>query len=151
MLGWARSQHQIDGITGFASLDALPAFLQQTDVLVCLLPLTDATTGILNADLFNQLPAGSYLINAARGGHLVDEDLLTALETGQLAGACLDVFHQEPLPANHAFWAHPAITITPHVASLTNPASAVHQILENCRRARAGEALLHPVDRATGY
>ncbi|HEY9889303.1 MAG TPA: NAD(P)-dependent oxidoreductase, partial [Candidatus Obscuribacterales bacterium] len=123
----------------------------RSHILVCLLPLTPATEGILNLDLFQQLPAAAYLINPARGAHLVEADLLTALAAGHLSGACLDVFYQEPLPADHPFWPHRAIRVTPHCASLTDPASVAPQIVENYHRLQRGAPLLNAVSRQRGY
>ncbi|HEY9889728.1 MAG TPA: glyoxylate/hydroxypyruvate reductase A, partial [Candidatus Obscuribacterales bacterium] len=123
VVGWARSPKHLPGIHSYVGPSELSAFLARSQILVCLLPLTPATEGILNLDLFQQLPPAAYLINPARGAHLVEADLLTALAAGYLSGACLDVFHQEPLPADHPFWPHPALRVTPHCASLTDPAS----------------------------
>ena len=120
-------------------------------MLVCLLPLTPDTEGIINADLLAELPGGAYVINAARGGHLVEEDLLAALDSDHIAGATLDVFRQEPLPPDHPFWSHPKVTITPHNASDPHPRWVASAIVENLRRARAGETLLNVVDLGRGY
>lgn len=149
--GWSRSPKEIPGIRCFHGADGLEDFLDRTRILVCLLPLTPETEGILDARLFDRLPDGASLINAARGGHLVEDDLLAALESGRIAHATLDVFRTEPLPDDHPFWDHPAVTVTPHNASITDPRSVVSQILENVARAEAGRPLLHTVDRAAGY
>lgn len=149
--GWARSSHHIDGVECFAGEAALPPFLAQTDILVCLLPLTPESRGILNARTFGALPRGSYLINVARGGHLVDDDLLAALASGQIAGATLDVFHEEPLPAEHPFWSHPGIIVTPHISAPTQPETAAPTVIAGIRRHQAGLPLLNVVDRAIGY
>jgi glyoxylate/hydroxypyruvate reductase A len=149
--GWSRRPKQLAGIAGFAGADQLGAFLARTDMLICLLPLTRETDGILDAALFRQLPPGAYLVNAARGQHVVDADLIAALDAGQLSGATLDVFRTEPLPAEHPFWRHRKVAITPHVASLARPDSVADQILENLRRLRTGAPLLHQVDRQAGY
>lgn len=149
--GWSRTEKDLPGVACFAGPDELAPFLARTEILVCLLPMTAATADILNRETLAQLPRGSYLINAARGGHVVDADLLDALASGQLAHATLDVFREEPLPADHPFWDHPRITITPHNASITDPRSVVRQVAENIRRIDAGEPLLHPVDRDAGY
>ncbi|HTH97994.1 MAG TPA: glyoxylate/hydroxypyruvate reductase A [Stellaceae bacterium] len=148
--GWARTPKQIAGIDCFAGAEGLTGFLDGLKALICLLPLTPATTGILNARLFERLDS-AYLVNAARGGHLVDQDLIDALGRGRIAGATLDVFHQEPPAPDHPFWRHPAILMTPHIASITNPVTAVAIFVENIRRARAGAPLLNEVDRQQGY
>lgn len=119
--------------------------------MVCLLPLTPQTQGILNKQTLSQLPIGAYVVNAARGAHLVDADLLELLDAGHLSGACLDVFHVEPLPEEYPFWHHSKVLITPHVASLTVPSSVAPQIVENYRRLKAGEPLLNLVDLNQGY
>ena len=149
--GWSRTAKDISGVVCSAGPDALAPFLARTEILVCLLPLTALTADILNRETLAQLPRGAYLINAARGAHLVDDDLVDALASGQLSHATLDVFHKEPLPGDHPFWDHPQITMTPHNASITDPRSVVAQVVENIRRIDAGEPLLHPVDRAAGY
>lgn len=149
--GWSRSPHAIDGVECHAGLDALPAFLARTDILVCLLPLTDATRGILDAKLFAALPAGAALVNCGRGAHLVQDDLLAALDSGQLSAAVLDVCEPEPLPAGHLFWRHPRIVLTPHIASMTQPETAVDAVLDNIRRHQDGLALAGLVERARGY
>ena len=149
--GLSRSPRILDGIECYAGAEALPAFLARTDVLVCLLPLTDATRHILNRDLFAQLPRGAALINTGRGGHLQQDHLLQALECGQLSAAVLDVADPEPLAADHPLWHHPRVMLTPHVASMTQPYSAVEVVLDNLRRHREGEPLIGLVDRARGY
>lgn len=149
--GWSRGRHELAGVTTFAGADGLAPFLAGSDILVCLLPLTAATEGILDARLLAALPQGARLINVARGRHLVDADLLAALDRGHLAHATLDVFREEPLPASHPFWAHPRIRVTPHVASYSDPAVAADLVVENLRRLDAGEPLLHLVDRQRGY
>ena len=149
--GWRRNRQHVDRLTVYAGEDELDEFLKNTEILVCLLPLTLDTENILNLQTFHQLPQQAYLINAARGAHLVEADLLAALESGQLCGALLDVFRDEPLPKRHPFWKHTKITITPHIASVTNPESAALQIVENYRRALRGEPLSNRVDRGRGY
>jgi glyoxylate/hydroxypyruvate reductase A len=149
--GWSREAKQLFGIESFAGRAGLPAFLARTDILVCLLPLTRETAGILNAASFAGLPRGASLINVARGAHLVEADLIAALDSGQLAGATLDVFREEPLPPDHPLWRHPKVLITPHVASYASPLTAAEGVAANIRRARAGQPLLHQVDRARGY
>ena len=149
--GWSRSRKELDGIACFAGEARLGPFLAEADILVCLLPLTPETRGILNADLFARLPRGARLVNVARGAHLVDADLITALDAGQLAHASLDVFQAEPLPAGHPFWKHPLIDVTPHAASYGLPESAAEAVADNLRRLADGRPLLGLVDRARGY
>lgn len=151
VIGWSRAAKTVADVKTYAGDDQLNAFLAQTDVLICLLPLTEQTRGILNRKLFNALPKGAYLINVARGDHLVEEDLIEALADGQLKGACLDVFCQEPLPENHPFWHHQKIRVTPHISSITDPRSVAPQIAENYRRMKSGQPLLHQVDFLRGY
>ncbi len=149
--GWSRSPKAVDGVAGFHGPEGLEPLLRRTEVLVCLLPLTDETRGILDARTLALLPPGAAVVNAARGEHVVDADLIAALDSGHLSGATLDVFDKEPLPADHPFWRHDKVLVTPHVASLTDERSAAPQIVENIRRARAGDPLLNAVDRAAGY
>ncbi len=149
--GWSRRPKNLEGVTGFHGADGLGPFLERTEILVCLLPLTPETEGIINTDTLARLPRGAVVINAARGGHVVDEDLLKALDDGHLAAATLDVFHTEPLPEDHPYWDHPKVTVTPHVASLTVPATAAEAVAENIRRIRAGRPPEPIVDPETGY
>ena len=149
--GWSRRKKDIPGVDCFHGADQLIPFLARTEILICLLPLTDDTRGILNADAFNAMPKGSFLINCARGGHVVDDDLLAALDSGQIEGATLDVFHTEPLPKEHPFWTHPKVNVTPHVASLTVASSSLDWIAMNVRRLEAGEPLMGVVDPVRGY
>jgi glyoxylate/hydroxypyruvate reductase A len=129
----------------------LEDFLSQVNVLVCLLPLTPDTEGTLNLSLFRKCKKGTFLINVARGKHLIEEDLLVALEEGFISGALLDVFRTEPLPESHPFWNEKRIQLTPHIASVTNPLAASPQIIENYTRLKAGLPLLNLVNRHTGY
>jgi glyoxylate/hydroxypyruvate reductase A len=149
--GWSRRPKSLPGIVCHHGADGFAALLRRSDILVCLLPLTPATRGILDARAFALLPRGAFLLNAARGGHVVEADLLAALDSGHLAGAALDVFEPEPLPPESPFWRHPKVVITPHAASVTIPASVAPQVLENIRRAREGAPLLNLVDPAAGY
>ena len=151
LLGWNRSPREIEAVTCYAGTDTLPEFLAQADILVCLLPLTDETRGILNADLFARLPRGAGLVNVGRGLHLVQADFLAALDSGALSGAVLDVADPEPLPAGHPFWSHPRILLTPHNASMTTPDTAVDFVLDVIARHRRGEDLPGRVDRSRGY
>ncbi|MGD8883686.1 MAG: glyoxylate/hydroxypyruvate reductase A [Desulfobacterales bacterium] len=149
--GWSQTPKDIEGVKCLAGDDALDDFLSQTRILICMLPLTPKTRGILNHKTFDKLPAGAYVINVARGQHLVEKDLLAALESGQLDGACLDVFEIEPLPEDHPFWGHPKIIVTPHISSLTYPRAVAPQIIENYRRTKTGESLLNVVNIKRGY
>jgi len=148
---WGRRQRTVEGLRGYAGSAGLPALLGRSEILVCLLPLTAETGGILNARTFAMLPKGAALINAARGGHLIEKDLLAALASGRLSAAVLDVFRHEPLAAGHPFWHHPRIVVTPHIAAATHPQTAAPIILDNIRRFEQGRALLHQVDPAQGY
>jgi len=149
--GWARSPKRIEGVSCFSGPEELRSFAAGTDILICLLPLTAETRGILGIPLFQMLPKGAKVINVGRGDHLVEGDLLEALDSGQIGGATLDVFSREPLDPAHPFWSHPRIMVTPHVASFGSAASAAPLVVENLRRARAGKQLLNQVDRARGY
>jgi glyoxylate/hydroxypyruvate reductase A len=148
---WGRRAKTVEGLTGFAGRAGLSILLARSEILVCLLPLTAETEGILNASTLALLPKGSGLINAGRGRHLVEEDLIPALDWGRLSAAVLDVFRDEPLPPAHAFWHHPRILVTPHIAGTTNPGTAAPIILDNIRRFEAGLPLLNQVDSARGY
>ncbi|MFQ3622577.1 MAG: glyoxylate/hydroxypyruvate reductase A [Acetobacteraceae bacterium] len=149
--GWSRTPKSLDGIESFVGRAEFIPFLARTDILVCLLPLTRETRHILDAAAFAALPKGAYVINVARGGHLVETDLLQAIDSGHLSGATLDVFETEPLPGEHPFWGHPKIIVTPHAASLTVPRSVAPQVVDNLRRLASGEPLLNVVDVARGY
>ncbi len=151
VIGWSRSGRSFDGIECVAGRKVLEEVLPQADVVVCLLPLAPDTVGILGHELFSLMKEGSLLVNVGRGAHLVEDDLITALAEGMPGSAVLDVFREEPLPPSHPFWKHPAITITPHVAALTDPRGAAECIAENWRRLHAGEPLLDLVDRSQGY
>jgi len=149
--GWSRTPKQVDGVASFHGADQLDAFLARTDILVCVLPKTRATESILDAGLFAKLPRGASLINAGRGDQLVEADLLAALGSGQLSEATLDVFRTEPLPADHPFWSHPKVTVTPHSAGDPFPDVAARVVAENIMRFRRGEPLPHLFDRKAGY
>ena len=148
---WSRREKTVEGLGSYVGSAGLPALLGRSEILVCLLPLTAETEGILNASTFALLPKGAGLINAARGGHLVEEHLIPAIDSGQLSAAALDVFREEPLPPGHPFWRHPRILITPHIAGITNPKTAAPIILDNVRRYEEGRPLLNQVDPAQGY
>ncbi|HKD20907.1 MAG TPA: glyoxylate/hydroxypyruvate reductase A, partial [Rhizomicrobium sp.] len=139
--GWSRTKKSVPGIESFAGEAELPRFLARSDILICLLPLTPATHHILNAKTFAQLPQGAFVINAARGGHLVEADLVAALNSGHLAGAALDVFETEPLPQSSPIWSHPKITMTPHVAAMTDPKVAARSVADSIARHMRGETL----------
>ena len=149
--GWSRRPRQVAGIQSFAGTEQLIPFLQRTEILVCLLPLTADTRGILDARALAALPAGATVINLARGPLIVDRDLLAALDRGHLAGAVLDVFEVEPLAADHPYWRHPHVLVTPHVTAISDPRSVAPVIAENIRRFRAGQPVHNLVDLNAGY
>jgi glyoxylate/hydroxypyruvate reductase A len=149
--GWSRSPKSVPGVESFHGDDGLVKFLARTDILVNVLPLTRETHGILNAKTLGGLPKGAYLINMGRGGHTVDDDVIAAVDAGQLSGVALDVFGTEPLPKEHAYWAHPKVRVTPHIAGATNPRTAAAGVIDNIKRLRAGQPLLNSVDPKTGY
>lgn len=151
VLGWSRSPKDLTGVESFTGQDGLFEMAAQSDYLVCLLPLTPDTEGLLARPLFDAAKRGCYLVNAGRGRHLVEDDLLDALEVGRIGGACLDAFAVEPLPGGHPFWSHPGVRVTPHVASITYPEDAAAHIAEDYRRVKAGKPLQHPVARDRGY
>lgn len=151
VIGYSRTAKKDLPFKTFCGDTGLNDFLSASNILVCLLPLTDATTGILNKENFAKLPQGAYLINVGRGGHLVEADLIPAIESGQLSGATLDVFVEEPLPSTHPFWTCSAITVTPHISSQTVPSRVVELIIDNYQRLRSGKPLLNQVDLQRGY
>ncbi len=148
---WTRTPNSMDGIENFHGADSLEPFLARSNILINVLPMTEATEDILCSRTFAMLPEGACLINIGRGHHVVDEDLIAALDSGQLKAATLDVFRQEPLPIEHPFWAHPKITLMPHTARKIQPENIVPQIADNVRRFWSGEKLVLLVDRSAGY
>ncbi|MCC0064979.1 MAG: glyoxylate/hydroxypyruvate reductase A [Defluviimonas sp.] len=149
--GWSRSGRAVEGVEVFAGAGGLAGFLARTEILVCLLPLTAETRDILDARLFAQLPEGARIINAGRGGHLVEDDLLAALGSGRIGGATLDVFRTEPLPADHPFWHHPKVRITPHIASMIDAETGASVIAANIRAFEATGTCEAMADPARGY
>lgn len=149
--GWSRSLKQVEGIACYAGDDGLREALTGAECVVLLLPNTPATENTLNASTLSLLAEGAFIINPGRGPLIDDTALLAALDSGQVGHATLDVFRIEPLPAEHAFWSHPRVTVTPHIASETRATSAAAVVAENIRRAEEGEPLLHRVDRKSGY
>ena len=149
--GWAKTPKQLVGINTYSGEKQLEKFLNRSTILICLLPLTQETENILNKELFEKLPKGAYIINVARGQHLVEHDLLEMIDKGQLSGASLDVFRIEPLPPEHLFWDNPKIGITPHIASITNPHKVIHQLIDNYRRMMEGKELKNTIERRLGY
>lgn len=149
--GWSRSPKDLPGIQCFSGIEGFGAFLEGTEILVCLLPLTESTRGILNADTFNRLKRGASIVNAARGPHLVDSDLVDALNSGQISSATLDVFHVEPLPKTHPFWTNPKITVTPHVASLIDAPTGSKIVAKNIRTFQETGTVADLADAKRGY
>jgi glyoxylate/hydroxypyruvate reductase len=149
--GWSRSTRDLAGITCFHGASGLSAFLARTEILVCLLPLTDETVAILNWETLAALPKGACVVNVARGGHVDEAEMLAALDSGHIAGASLDVFTEEPLPPDHPFWTHEKVIVTPHVAAVTHARTSVVHIAEQIRRFEAGLPLENLVDRRRGY
>jgi glyoxylate/hydroxypyruvate reductase A len=151
VIGWSAHSAQLDGIETHAGDAALPAVLGAAQIVVNLLPLTPATRGLFDARRLGLMAPGASLVNLARGAHVVEADLLAALESGALAHAVLDVFAHEPLPAAHPFWSHPRVTLLPHVAAQTDPRSAAAVAAANVAALRGGKPLRHLVDRARAY
>jgi glyoxylate/hydroxypyruvate reductase A len=149
--GWARRRKDLNGVQSFAGAEQLNPFLDGVELLINLLPLTSQTRGILGHATFDHLANGAALVNCGRGGHLNIDDLEQALHTGKLRGALLDVFEQEPLPADHRLWTMPGVTITPHMASAASHDCIAEQVAENFRRLNADESLLNCADRTLGY
>jgi glyoxylate/hydroxypyruvate reductase A len=148
---WSRSPKQLAGVTSYTGPEQLPAFLKASKVLVNLLPLTPDTENLLNHANLSQLQAGAYLINVARGKHVVDQDLLNLLDQGHMAGATLDVFRVEPLPQDHAFWKHPKIVLTPHTSARTVREESIAQIASKIKAVYAGQFIEGRVDKLRGY
>ena len=154
VLGWSRSAKTVGGVQCFSGTDGLDDFLAATRILVCLLPLTPETDSILNRPHLTRLLPGAYVINVARGGHVVDDDLIALIDSGHLAGATLDVFRQEPLPPEHPFWKHPKITVTPHTSARTLRAESIAQIVGKIQALHGGAAIAGIagiVDMKKGY
>jgi glyoxylate/hydroxypyruvate reductase A len=149
--GWSRSPKALDGVQCFSGDAGLEAFLQATRIVVCLLPLTPDTEDLLNARRLSQLMPGGYVINVARGAHIVDVDLLALLDSGHLAGATLDVFRTEPLPPEHPFWEHPNITLTPHTSARTLRSESIAQIAGKIAALERGDPVAGRVDAVRGY
>jgi len=149
--GWSRSQKDVAGVKCLSGDDGLEQTLTQAEILVLLLPLTPDTENLLNELRLSQMPEGAVVINPGRGPLIDDDALLAALDSGHISHATLDVFRKEPLAADHPFWSHPKVTVTPHIASDSRTESAAKIIAENIRRGEAGEPLLHLVDRGAGY
>lgn len=149
--GWGRTAKKMTGVQCYSGQAELAQAVADADVVICLLPLTAETDSLLDKMFFEQVKTGTIFINVARGAIVDDAALIAALDNGKVQAACLDVFRQEPLPAEHPFWLHPAILITPHVSAVTNVNTVVQQIAENYRRSQRGEMLLNPVDLSRGY
>jgi glyoxylate/hydroxypyruvate reductase A len=149
--GWSRGPKSIDGVETFSGDAGLDTVLSRAEIVVLLLPLTPDTENLMNTDRLARLPEGAVIVNPGRGPLIDDDALIAALDSGHLAHATLDVFREEPLPPAHPFWAHPKVTVTPHVASETRPATAARTIAENVRRGEAGEPFLYLVDRGRAY
>lgn len=148
---WSRSGRAVEGAEAFAGPEGLIEATTGADAVINLLPLTEGTRDVLNADLFARMAKGGFVASAGRGQHLVDADLIAALDSGQLSAAALDVFRTEPLPPEDPLWTHPGVLVTPHVAAPTQAGSAVRIMADTIRRHRAGEAIPDLVDREKGY
>ena len=149
--GWSRSARQLEGVRCLHGTDGLNHLLGYTDILICLLPLTDETRGFLNAALFAKLPTGAALVHVGRGPQLDHQALLEAIDTGHLSAAVIDVTDPEPLPTGHPLWSHPKILLTPHIASVTQPETAAEAVIENIKRHRVGLDPIGLIDRGRGY
>ena len=151
VFGWSRTRKAVAGVTSFAGQEELAKFLASSDIMVCMLPLTPETENILDAKLFAGLPQGAWVMNVGRGGHCNEQDLLAALDSGHLGGAVLDVFQTEPLPADSPFWSHPNVTVTPHIAGITDPRNASAFVVDCVARAETGAPFKNVVDLNRGY
>ena len=151
LCGWSRRPKDLVGIDCHSGEEGLARVLEQSEILILLLPLTPETENTLDADALARLPRGAVIVNPGRGALIDDAALLAALDAGRIGHATLDVFREEPLPPDHPYWAHPRVTVTPHIASETRPTTAARVIAENIRRGEAGEPFLHLVDRGAGY
>lgn len=149
--GWSRTAKTVEGVATFHGDEGLPAALKTAEIIVLLLPDTAETENILNADTLAMLPRGAFIINPGRGPLIDDAALIEALNSGQVSHATLDVFRVEPLPDDHPFWAHPRVTVTPHIAAATRAVTAAREIAGNIKRGEAGTPFLNLVDRARGY
>ena len=149
--GWSRSAKNIPQVKSYSGQAELGTFLSETELLICLLPDTDQTRGIINRDLLTQLPQGAAVANLARGALVIDEDLLGAIDSGHIRGAILDVFHQEPLPQEHTYWRHPKVLVTPHVAAETVYRASAQQVAHDIERMEQGLAPIEVVDLERGY
>ncbi|MDF1720591.1 MAG: glyoxylate/hydroxypyruvate reductase A [Minwuia sp.] len=151
VIGWSRSPRDVPGVRTFHGPDGLNAFLAETEILVSVLPLTPETTNMIDADFLSPLPRGASFINAGRGQQVVEADLIAALGSGALSEATLDVFQTEPLPVTHPLWTHPRVTVTPHIAAMTDPRALVRQVVQDIRRVEGGEQVTNLVDPTRGY
>ena len=149
--GWSRSPKELSGISCYHGADGLCEALSTAEIVILLLPDTPATENTLNTKTLAMLPRGAFIINPGRGPLIDDDALISALDSGQVEHATLDVFRTEPLPRNHPYWLHPKVTVTPHIAAETRPTTSAEVIIENVRRGEAGEPFLHLVDRHLGY
>ena len=151
LVGWSRTSKALPGIESFAGDEGFDACLARSDILVCALPLTEATRGLLDRSTLLKLPGGAYVINVARGGHVIESDLVSLLDAGHLSGAALDVQETEPLPAEDPLWEHPKIVITPHIAAQASIETVATQFVANFQRLQAGQPLVNLIDRQRGY
>ncbi|MBK7281365.1 2-hydroxyacid dehydrogenase [Candidatus Aalborgicola defluviihabitans] len=151
VMGWSRTPKSVDGVQCFAGEQGFAEFLAASRVLVCLLPLTPETRDIMNLTNMSRLQSGAYIINVARGAHLVDDDLLALLDSGHIAGAALDVFRTEPLSAGHPFWQHPKIVVTPHTSARTLRSESITQITSKITAIQRGEPVAGVVEPSRGY